>query len=272
MTAAPRFDASIVAAALGVQDVQLLGTGAFGDTWKVGDEAVKIIAADNYRAERITREVEGLSRVNSAYVVRLLKTEEVDLGGKSRAALFFEYVEGGDVESRITNGRWPTDAELIAFTRALLQGVSDIHETRTVHRDLKPANVALRCSNWDRPVILDLGLARGMEDSTITVYPGLLGTPAYMAPEQLRGDRARKAADLFAVGVIARQLAGQKHPFFPHGLPPYAHEAIQRIEEGPSPIEAVLSDEFKELLDRLVSPREHDRGSAESSLRRMRNV
>ena len=272
MTSPPRFDASAVAAALGVEHVQLLGTGAFGDTWKIDDKAVKIIAADNYPANRIAREVQGLSRISSTHVVRLLKTAEVDLGGKSRAALFFEFVEGGDVQSRIDTGRWPTDGEVIAFTRALLQGVSDMHETGTVHRDLKPANVALRRSSWEQPVVLDLGLARGIEDSTITVYPGRLGTPSYMAPEQLRGERARKAADLFAVGVIVRHLAGRAHPFYAHRSPSTYDEAIQCIEDGPSPIDTALPEQFKDLLDRLVSPREHDRGSAGSSLRRMRNV
>lgn len=272
MSAAPRFAAPMVAAALGVQDVELLGTGAFGDTWKVDDQAVKIIAADNYPAERITREVEGLSRVNSSHVVRLLKTAEVDLGGKTRAALFFEFVEGGDVQSPIDGGQWPTNAELISFTRKLLQGVSDMHATGTVHRDLKPANVALRCSSWEQPVILDLGLARGIEDSTITVYPGRLGTPSYMAPEQLRGERARKAADLFAVGVIARHLAGRAHPFYGKRTPSTYEEMIQCIEDGAAPLDANLPAEFTNLLDRLVSPREHDRGSAASSLRRLINA
>ena len=203
---APRFDGATVAAALGVPDVAFLGSGAFGDTWRTDDRAVKIICVDGYPPVRVAREVAGLTRVRSPNVVRLFDAKTVSLGGKDFPALVFEYVPGGDIQQAIDGGRCPQPGEAFELLAGLLQGVSELHRADgTVHRDIKPANIALRNGAWDQPVLLDLGLARSNTETTVTVYPGLIGTTAYMAPEQLEGRRARKAADLFAVGVSAGQ-------------------------------------------------------------------
>ena len=138
-----------------------------------------------------------------------------------------------------------------------------------MHRDIKPANIALRGGDWSRPVLLDLGLARSAGEATITAYPAQVGTPAYMAPEQLQGLPARQASDLFAAGVTVRELLGGRHPFYDPGplLPPA--EMIARIAKGPYPLPAGVPGHVAELLDRLTAERTADRGSARSSLKRL---
>ena len=234
---ASRFPADEVAAALG-GPVILLGAGSFGDTWRYQDTAVKITCADAYPPQRLSREVNGLSKVASPYVVRLLGTRTVALGGQDRPALVFEYIAGGDVAGRISAAQWPSPAEAVAFLAGLLTGVRDMHAAGVVHRDIKPGNIALRDGDWSRPVLLDLGLARGADESTITVYPAAVGTAWYMAPEQLEGRRARKAADLFAVGVTVREVLGGQHPFYDAGASYTYADLTALIAKGPSPLPA----------------------------------
>ena len=181
----------------------------------------------------------------------------------------FEYIAGGDVAGRISAGRWPSPAEGVAFLRGLLTGVRDMHAAGVVHRDIKPGNIALRDGDWSRPVLLDLGLARGADEATITVYPAAVGTAWYMAPEQLEGRRARKAADLFAAGVTVREVLGRRHPFYDDGANYTYADMTALIAKGPQPAAGRHAGPVADLLDRLTAVPEHERGSAPSSLRRL---
>ncbi|MFB8084430.1 serine/threonine-protein kinase [Streptomyces sp. NPDC055992] len=266
--ASPRFSAAEVANCLGAP-VTFLGSGAFGDTWKVGDEALKVICVDDYPQARLAREVEGLSRVSSPYVVAFHGLEELILGGQRRPALRFEYIQGGDAECRLNKGELLPVESVCGFLRGLLLGVQALHKVGTIHRDVKPANIALREGRWDRPVLLDLGLAKQMDASTITVYPGHIGTMPYMAPEQLEGRRARKAVDLWAVGVSVRQMITGRHPFYlPHEK--YTlDEAFAKLAAGPEVLPTNCPDDAKEVLSRLTAFVEHERGSSTSNLVRL---
>ncbi|MEW2133494.1 serine/threonine-protein kinase [Streptomyces sp. NPDC005435] len=266
--AVPRFSADEVSDAVGAP-VQFLGNGAFGDTWKVGNEAVKVICVDDYPKTRLEREVEGLSRVNSPYVVALHGVEELKLGGQQRPALRFEYIEGGDAEQRLASGGLVSMGSVRGFLRGVLLGVQAIHKAATIHRDIKPANIALRDGRWERPVLLDLGLAKQMDASTITVYPGHIGTMPYMAPEQLEGRRARKAADLWAVGVSVRQLISGRHPFYSEHETYTIDEAFTKLSAGPEALPNDCPDDVKQVLDRLTAFVEHERGSSASNLARL---
>lgn len=266
----PRFPAGEVASALGASSATFLGSGAFGDTWRVADTAVKIICEDGYPPERVAREVRGLQRVSSDHVVKLLATDTVLLGGKLRPALTFEFVSGGDLEAVVAAGVVPGADDVDALLIGLLRGLRDMHVADgTVHRDVKPPNIALRDGKWSQPVLLDLGLARSTTEDTVTVYPGRLGTAKYMAPEQIRGERARKAADLFAVGVTVRAVAAGEHPFYDPTASYTWDEALAAIAAGPRALPDGLSDRAKTVLDRLVSFEEFARGSASSNLKRM---
>jgi eukaryotic-like serine/threonine-protein kinase len=267
----PRFPAAEVSVAIG-ENVEFLGRGAFGDTWRAGPTAIKIICHDNYPEARLKREVEGLSRVQSPFVVKLLETFSLRLGGVNRPTLRFEYIEGGDLANRITRKIWPTIGEAESLLSGLLTGANALHEKKTIHRDIKPANIVLRDGDWSQPVLLDLGLAKLLDGSTITIYPGHIGTALYMSPEQLRGDRARKASDLWAIGVTIRELINQRHPFYPLNETLTIDQALQNLSKGPIPLPDEVSVQAASVLDRLTAMREYDRGSTGSNLRRLQEV
>jgi len=264
----PRFSESDVSAALGGQ-VNLLGVGATADTWKLNDSAVKIICDASYPAERLEREVTGLGRAKSSHVVQLLEVGQLALNGETHAYLRCEYIEGGDVLGRFDSGQWPSEEEGIVFLRGLLIGAAALHDAKVLHRDIKPGNIALRNGVWSEPVLLDLGLARVLDQESITYYPRQMGTHLYMSPEQLLGQRAVKASDLFAIGVTVRQGIGRAHPFYDDGVRYSYDEAVKRIEAGPKSLPGTLPPGIISLLDRLVSPVQNERGSTGSSLRRL---
>ena len=170
------FTADEIQVAFG-QAPSYLGTGSFGETWRVGDSAMKVIHDVDYPMPRLEREVSGLRRVHHPGVVSLIDVREVDLRGQSHSVLEFEFINGGDLQSRFDSGVWPSQDAAEALLVGLLEAIHALHSCRTVHRDIKPANIALRDGAWSSPVLLDLGLSRNLDDSTLTVYPTFLGTP-----------------------------------------------------------------------------------------------
>ena len=272
---APVLDAADVRRAFGSVTASLLGRGAFGETWRVtgtelvesGDAAAKVIYREGYPAARLDRETEGLGRTSSEHVVKLLRAGLVELGGKPRAALLFEFVEGGDVASALSAGRWPTPEEVHAFAVGVLRGLVALHATNTAHRDIKPENIALRDGDWAQPVILDLGLSKQLDVDTLTTYPQLLGTLPFMAPEQIRGEEARKAADVWALGCVLHLLLTGAHPFFgPRNEAVGRTEALTVVGDGAPALPDDVSEPLRTVAIRMLKPAAHERGSANRAL------
>ncbi|MCX4726975.1 serine/threonine-protein kinase [Streptomyces sp. NBC_01306] len=267
-----QFSATDIEGAAGTSSVSYLGTGTFGETWRVvtggKDAAYKIIYRDDADLERLRREIESYRRVASENVVRLDNVMYLEIAGKRRANLVFEYIEGGDLAEAIPNGR-PTGDQLVNLASGLLQGISAIHAANLLHRDLKPANIALRRGDYSHPVVLDLGLAKLMDVESITRYPQAIGTPMYMAPEQLRGDRALKASDLWAVGVVLYEAATGTHPYVAPGETLSWDTFFERIKNKPALPEHVPVT-VSDLIDRCLSEQPHKRGTVAKAILRIK--
>lgn len=265
--------ATDVATALGATTAEPLGSGSFGETWKIIvpgdlDSAAKIIKDDSYPMDRVAREVEGLTRSTSPHVVRILDALDITLPVGKRIALIFEYIDGGDLASNLILGT-SIDPDIVReFARGLLAGIADLHSCQIFHRDIKPENIALRDGDMTQPVILDLGLARILDLGTLTAYPMHMGTPAFMAPEQLRGARASKLADLFSAGVVLHIMLAGEHPFYgDFSAKVTPDDAIRIITSGPRSLPSGTPDDLRELITRLLHPKPHKRGSATRALR-----
>ncbi len=209
--------------------------GGSGECWRVvqGGEvlACKVVVKGS-EPERFQREVTALERIHSPRVVSVLGHGELTTAhdGQTHPYLLSEFLEGGDVRDNLAAGQ-PDDAQLRAFLAATLEGIEQLHAADIIHRDLKPENIVLLGGDWARPLIIDLGLSRLVDLSSLTVYPWAGGTWPYMAPEQLRAERAIDRTDLWALAVIAGELAAGQHPFWRHEpTPPTDWDA--RLQAG----------------------------------------
>lgn len=186
--------------------VRLLGRGGFSEVWEAegptGERVALKWMSDSVRspADRVRRERNALALLNVPGVVRL--QDHGTHGG--RAYVVMELVQG---EPFPAGRRAWTDLE--PLVRSLLSTLGQVHGAGLVHRDLKPANVLVDTSGT--PVVLDFGLVRGsVLGPKITQSGSIMGTPAYLAPEQLRGEACDHRADLYALGVMLFEaLAGQ---------------------------------------------------------------
>ncbi|HVI02275.1 MAG TPA: serine/threonine-protein kinase, partial [Enhygromyxa sp.] len=195
---------------------KLLGRGGMGSVYRVHDRevgetvALKLLdatVATPESIERFRREVRLARRVTHRNAARTY-----DLGEHHGwRFLTMEFVDGESLRTHV-NRKPPNPARAVGFARQIADGLAAAHAAGVVHRDLKPANVLLERSG--RVVITDFGIARGLQSSDATLQTGgLLGTPAYMAPEQIMGEDIGAPADLYALGLILFEMLTGRLPF-----------------------------------------------------------
>ncbi|MGZ3418332.1 MAG: serine/threonine-protein kinase [Polyangiales bacterium] len=200
-----------------------LGEGGMGSVWLARDEklgepvALKVIKdsllADPSIIERFKREVSAARRVQHANVVRLH-----DLGEEGgQLFLSMEYVEGESLADRIKR-RGPLPLEEVRTVAAqMCDALEAAHGAGVIHRDLKPANVLLSFHGppgaTAQVKVIDFGVAKLAHLEGMTATSLILGTPEYMAPEQIRGKNVDARTDLYALGMILHEALTGKTPF-----------------------------------------------------------
>ena len=206
-----------------------LGAGGMGEVYRARDTrldrdvAIKILpdafAADAERIARFQREAKVLASLNHPNIAIIHGLEHAD----GAYALVMELVEGEDLAQRIVRGAMPLD-EALPIAKQIAEALEAAHEQNIIHRDLKPANIKVRPDGTVK--VLDFGLAKAMEppasspgvsqSPTITTpamtQAGMiLGTAAYMSPEQAKGKPADKRSDIWAFGcVLYEMLTGRR--------------------------------------------------------------
>jgi RNA polymerase sigma factor (sigma-70 family) len=213
-----------------------VGSGTFATVYRArrkSDQAVVAMKFLRNRAghdacSRFLREGDVMRGLTSPHVVRLLDVLELD----GITCLVSEYQDGGNLRRSLARRRLPVDAAL-ALAAQIVAGVAACHSAGILHRDLKPENILLTRAGVVR--IADFGLARMQDDDRrFTATGTVMGTPAYMSPEQLRGEDVTAAGDLYALGVILHELlTGQ----LPHSAPTLA--GLLAAKEGGLPQLAV---------------------------------
>ncbi|HEY5944381.1 MAG TPA: protein kinase, partial [Kofleriaceae bacterium] len=206
-------DAELVAGRYRI--LRWLGGGGMGRVYEAMDSeldervALKVLKAglSDDALERFRREVKLTRRIQHRNVARMF-----DIGEhKGEKFLTMELVDGDPLTHEIGETPMPW-ARLKTFAEQMCAGLAAAHGTGVVHRDLKPDNVLIE-RGTDRVVITDFGIARGSEDPSVTQVGAVVGTPRYMAPEQLAGREVDARADLFSLGVILFELATGTRPW-----------------------------------------------------------
>jgi serine/threonine protein kinase/Tol biopolymer transport system component len=210
-----------------------LGRGAMGVVWKATDRtlgrdvAIKVlpssVSTDPVRLARFDREARVLAALNHANIAAIYSLHDSD----GVRFLTMEYVEGDDLSGHIARGSLSL-SEVLSIARQVADGLEEAHEKGVVHRDLKPPNIKITPAG--RVKVLDFGLARAMSPdivsesleesatrgalSALASRAGLiLGTAAYMAPEQARGMAVDRRADIWSFGVVLFEMLAGQRPF-----------------------------------------------------------
>ncbi len=239
--------------------LQRLGRGASGVVYRVRDRAsgeemaVKIIDDPVGGVDQLRREVRLAWRVTHANVVRVFDIVEHRHG----ALLSMQYAAGGTLADRI--GTPMGDGEVRAIMAPILDGLEAAHEAGVIHRDLKPANILF--SGAGQIQLSDFGVAELLDSGREGHEAGRGGTPAYMAPEQLTGGAVDARTDLYALGIVAYQLATGSLPFVTPGEQTTLSQARQRIEQDIPPIPGALAAAVARLTRR--DPDQRPRSVAE---------
>jgi formylglycine-generating enzyme required for sulfatase activity len=221
-----------------------LGEGGFAVVFLVRDLAlkrplaVKVLSPDMLTSksvlERFRREAETVAQLSHPNIV------PVHFIGQQGELFYLAMpcVDGGSIADRLVNqGKLPIDDAMRAI-REVASALAHAHRRGVVHRDIKPANVLIDGESG-RYLVTDFGIARHADSTSLTATGMMLGTPAYLSPEQITGEPSDHRADIFALGVMAYEMLAGKVPF--EGNTPTA-SMMRRLAGPPTPIETVRTD------------------------------
>jgi len=214
-------DAPLAGTRVGPYDIrEEVGRGGMGVVYAARDErlgrtvALKMLprafSRDARARERLAREARAAAALSNPSIATVYALEEID----GELYLASELVRGVTLRRTLGRGRL-SSGRVLEILLQLAEALDAAHRQGIVHRDLKPDNVLI--AEDGRVKVVDFGIARSLSPSPdgrpLTVTGTAIGTPGYMAPEQLRGEAVDARADVFAFGVIAYELAAGEHPF-----------------------------------------------------------
>jgi Tol biopolymer transport system component len=259
---------------LGVYEITAqIGVGGMGEVYRATDTnlkrsvAIKVlpasVAGDADRLARFQREAEVLAALNHPNIGAIYGLEKTP----DFTALVMELVEGDDLSERIARGAIPLD-EALPIAQQIAEALEAAHEQGIIHRDLKPANIKLRSDGTVK--VLDFGLAKAMDVGSsgpggLSVSPTLsihatqagiiLGTAAYMSPEQARGKTVDKRTDIWAFGAVLYEMLVGARPFDGED----ATEVIAAVVKTPPNWSALPADVPRPIVTLIQRCLEKDR-------------
>ncbi|PYQ08108.1 MAG: hypothetical protein DMF83_07605 [Acidobacteria bacterium] len=261
------------------QIVGKIGQGAMGEVFKAHDPllnrliAVKTISgsapAEGDARKRFLREAQSAARLNHPNIITVF-----DLGEEhGRVYMAMELLEGTDLRE-IINTRAVTDlGQKLDFMEQVCDGLAYAHAKQIVHRDLKPGNIHVQPSGQVK--IMDFGLAR-LGASEMTATGTVMGTPNYMSPEQVRGEKADARSDIFSLGAVFYELLTAHKAFDADSI----HAVLfQVLEHDPEPVRhwaedvpEILVEVVHRALEKDAARRFQDAGQMRDALRIARHV
>lgn len=228
-----------------------LGAGAFGTVYKAKDQTLdRFVAIKMPRKGQLTesetayflREARTAAQLNHPNIVSVHEVGRQD----DRVYIVSDLIEGVSLADFLSAGRMSI-RESIKLCRTIARGLHHAHENGVIHRDLKPSNIMLDRQN--EPHIMDFGLAkREIGEVTMTMDGQVLGSPAYMSPEQARGDshRVERGADIYALGVVLFEMLTGELPF--RGNPRMImHQVLTAEPPSPRQLNATIEKDIETI-------------------------
>lgn len=247
--------------------VKQIGQGGFGTVFKAFDQrlkrsvAVKVLAPDlaaqSVYRQRFVREARSAAAVKHPHIVLVYEVEEQPL-----PYIVMELVEGPTLQQHYDAGQRFTVGEIVTIGHQIAGALAVAHAQSLVHRDIKPGNILIESSgdhSLNEIKITDFGLARMLDDDSLTRSGMISGTPMYMSPEQTRGESLDGRADLFSFGSVLYMLAT--------GCPPYQNGSTldvmrQVARSTPAPIHSInptIPSWLCDVISKLQARHRNDR-------------
>ena len=196
--------------------IELLGRGGMGNVYRVVDTkineeiALKFLnpaIADEKMIERFKNELKLARKISHKHICRMY-----DLGeAEGSPYITMEYVTGEDLRSMIKMTGQLSVGRAISIAKQICEGLAEAHRLGVVHRDLKPRNIMIDKEGNAR--IMDFGIARSIKVKGITRAGSLVGTPEYMSPEQVKGQKVDQRSDIYSLGIILFEMMTGQVPF-----------------------------------------------------------
>ncbi len=211
--------------------------------------AVKLLAEhladDPTFVSRFQREAQAAARLVHPNIVQIFDSGLDEASG--RHFIVMEYIEGQSCAEILRDDGWVEVDEAVSIIEQACEGLDYAHRHGVVHRDVKPGNL-LRAREGEVK-LADFGIAKATEQSSITQVGSVLGTAAYLAPEQARGEEAGPPADLYALGVVAYQLISGRLPYEATSL---TELALKQQREEPPTLDTLVAAVGPELADAVA--------------------
>lgn len=254
--------------------LEVVGRGGMGVVLKAFDEqlhrivAVKVmapqLAASASARQRFAREARAAAAVRDEHVISIHAVEETN----ELPYLVMEFIGGVSLQQRLDR-TGPLEVErIIRIGVQVARGLAAAHAHGLIHRDIKPANILLE-NGVERVRITDFGLARAVDDASLSQSGVIAGTPQYMAPEQARGEPADHRADLFSLGSVLYAMCVGHPPFRAEG----SMAVLKRVcEETPRPIREsnpAIPEWLEQLIERLQAKDPVERCQSASEVAQM---
>jgi len=259
--------------------LKILGHGGMGVVYKAEDPKLKRtvaikamlpgMAASASCGKRFLREAEAMAAVEHDHIVRIYQIDEE----RGVPFLAMEFLKGEPLDERLNREEKMPLADVLRIGREIAEALAAAHATGLIHRDIKPGNIWLEAPRC-RVKILDFGLARAVsEDSGLTQQGAIIGTPAYMAPEQARGDTMDARCDLFSLGVVLYRLCSGQQPFRGKDTVSTLMEVAMRDPAPPIELNAEVPPELSALVMKLLE-KDPDRrfGSGEEVVKALQSL
>ena len=265
------------------QIVELIGRGGMGEVCLADDVmldrkvALKFVTApgETDALDQLLGEARAAAALDHPFICSIYEVTTID----GRACIAMEYVRGESLERRLRSGPLPL-SEALRVAEEIAEALDAAHKRRVVHRDLKPANVMLTEDGHIK--VMDFGLAARLPhsddvDQAMTVAMAaqetVIGTPAYMAPEQIRGESADRRSDIFTFGILLYELVSGANPFTRASIEAtfaaILHEPVETLHDRRPAIPPALDALAARLLSKDAAARHQSFGDVRSILRRL---